>query len=377
MLRAAALVVLCFAAFAGSASADVFDDNPAAVATGPGAVTVYVRGADGGLLARSSADGAWGPWTAVPGLEAGSGPAAVRYGSSTMLFVRGAADSQLWTNTLTDGAWSGWLSLGGSLVSAPAAALRAGSTTVDVVARGTNNLIVRREFVGGGSGWGPWGALSTPMTAGPAATGTVYEGLSASNVLARGEDGGLRSIHLNGTAQPWADLGGFILGSPASASAAPNVIDVFARAGDSTLHHRPVSGGAWRRVDTQRLSSSPAAVSDTPGRELTFARVGSEIWTMTVTRAGTDTPAFGPWSSLGVPSPPGPPAPPPGPTDTDTDADGVPDPGDRCSTTPGAPSRSGCPAGLRADPSIRYRVVRGGIRVVAYYVKATRGPASW
>ena len=31
------------------------------------------------------------------------------------------------------------------------------------------------------------------------------------------------------------------------------------------------------------------------------------------------------------------------------------------------------PDGLLADPSIRYRVVRGGIKVIAYYVKATKG----
>lgn len=47
--------------------------------------------------------------------------------------------------------------------------------------------------------------------------------------------------------------------------------------------------------------------------------------------------------------------------------------GDRCPGLAGPASRLGCPTGLLADPSIAYQCVKGGIRVVAYYVKATTG----
>ncbi|MDA0174671.1 choice-of-anchor D domain-containing protein [Solirubrobacter taibaiensis] len=57
----------------------------------------------------------------------------------------------------------------------------------------------------------------------------------------------------------------------------------------------------------------------------------------------------------------------------DADGDGVVDSADRCATLRGPVSRSGCPAGLLADPSIRYSRSGKGIRVVAYYVKATTG----
>ncbi|MDA0174669.1 choice-of-anchor D domain-containing protein [Solirubrobacter taibaiensis] len=57
----------------------------------------------------------------------------------------------------------------------------------------------------------------------------------------------------------------------------------------------------------------------------------------------------------------------------DSDGDGVPDATDRCAGTRGSAGRSGCPAGLLADPSIAYKRVKGGIRIVAYYVKATTG----
>ncbi|MDA0174668.1 choice-of-anchor D domain-containing protein [Solirubrobacter taibaiensis] len=57
----------------------------------------------------------------------------------------------------------------------------------------------------------------------------------------------------------------------------------------------------------------------------------------------------------------------------DGDGDGVPDAQDRCPATRGGAARTGCPAGLLADPSIRYQRLKRGIKVIAYYVKATTG----
>ena len=57
----------------------------------------------------------------------------------------------------------------------------------------------------------------------------------------------------------------------------------------------------------------------------------------------------------------------------DTDGDGITDDIDRCGRQKGTTVRQGCPAGLLADPSIRYRAAKRSIRVLAYYVKATKG----
>jgi hypothetical protein len=46
---------------------------------------------------------------------------------------------------------------------------------------------------------------------------------------------------------------------------------------------------------------------------------------------------------------------------------------DRCPGLAGPASRQGCPAGLLNDPSIRYQRLKNGIKVIAYYVKATTG----
>jgi len=67
------------------------------------------------------------------------------------------------------------------------------------------------------------------------------------------------------------------------------------------------------------------------------------------------------------------PVPVPAPPPADGDADGVADSADRCPQLAGPAGRGGCPTGLLADPSIAYRSVTGGIKVVAYYVKATTG----
>jgi hypothetical protein len=57
----------------------------------------------------------------------------------------------------------------------------------------------------------------------------------------------------------------------------------------------------------------------------------------------------------------------------DADGDGVPDSGDRCPALKGPAPRQGCPTGVVADPSIAYKRVKRGIKVVAYYVQATSG----
>jgi len=62
--------------------------------------------------------------------------------------------------------------------------------------------------------------------------------------------------------------------------------------------------------------------------------------------------------------------PPPPP---DTDVDGIPDAADRCPGVLGPGARGGCPTGLSVDPSIAYSRTHGGIRVLGYYVAATKG----
>jgi hypothetical protein len=368
MRRLLVLLVVYCAAFPAAVKAQGVDDNPAAVAVSPGNVMVFVRGADGTVLVKAQTNGVWAPtWSAIPGVTAASGPAVALAGNTIHLYVRGV-DTRLYQNAIAvqNGVWRGWEVLPGAWSSAPAASWMQYRSAVEVFTRGLDDQL---WWGGVGNGGAPsWTVIPGKVTSG-AAVFMDYNGRTVNHVLSRSTTGSLIAIIPDSESQ-WRDLGGYIVGAPAVASAGLGSADIFVRAGDSTLHHRTLTNGTWRRVDGTVLASSPGAVSDDRGRALVFARVGEEIWTLTVFGAGSDAVAFGPWTSLGVPNlaPPPPPPPPP-----DTDGDGVLDSADRCGTLAGTAIRSGCPTGLLADPSIRYRVVRGGIRVIAYYVKATKG----
>ena len=57
----------------------------------------------------------------------------------------------------------------------------------------------------------------------------------------------------------------------------------------------------------------------------------------------------------------------------DADGDGVPDSSDLCVSLAGGAVRRGCPRGLTNHTSIAYFRSGTGIRVVRYYVEATKG----
>jgi hypothetical protein len=315
MLRTLVVALALFAALCGSASADVFDDNPAAVSLGPGNVQVFARAADGQILHRQLAGGAWSDWAAVPGVQADSGPAATVFGTTIYLFVRGA-DGALWQNILPQGgAWSGWSSLGGGLASGPAAGTRRNNGTVDVFVRGTDNGLYHRALPPGQS-WTPWEALGGNLTSAPAALGFSTSG--SIDVFVRDTAGGVASLYYaNNAWNGWYGYGGTIKGAVGLASPATDVLEVFARGNDDALwlHHHGQNTD-WTRIDATPLSSSPAAVADQTGSLHLFARIGGELFTRNVTGANTGSPNYGAWLSTGpvaLPAAPAPPAPLPPP----------------------------------------------------------------
>ncbi|MDA0168981.1 carbohydrate binding domain-containing protein [Solirubrobacter taibaiensis] len=99
-------------------------------------------------------------------------------------------------------------------------------------------------------------------------------------------------------------------------------------------------------------------VLDTPGREL---QVDAASLASGNAREGL----------LPLPPPQPPEAPPQAPADAD--GDGVPDAADVCSKLKGGAIRRGCPLGLTNDTSISYVRTKRGIRIVRYYVEATKG----
>jgi hypothetical protein len=299
---------------AGTARADVYDDNPAAASRGQGDVSVFARAADGSTLWRALDGESWTAWSSLGG-SATSGPAAAAYGSAINVFIRGT-DGATYQNTLGDGRWSGWTSLGGYSTSAPAAMRRRGPLDYfDIAVKGGNNEIFLNTYVPG-TGWAGWATLGGNLTSAPALNS---QGDGIVNVFARGPDCAVWQKSWNGSAwSEWVSLGGCIFGAPAAVSRVAGEVDLYARAGGNAIfqrHFDPAAGwGGWVEVDPAAVESSAGVASDHANRELLFARGGSGL----LAKAWNGAAGWTGWNDLGplavptpTPPPPTPPATPP------------------------------------------------------------------
>ena len=137
---------------------------------------------------------------------------------------------------------------------------------------------------------------------------------------------GWRGVNAAGTPTAgWETYGGGITGAPTASTPANDLLNVYARGSiNNFLWHRRHGGdpaGVYRIVDRTPLTSSPAAVSDRPGHEYVFARIGDELHVREVNAADTLAMDWGAWSSIGpvaLPTPPAPPPAPPTPTPVET-----------------------------------------------------------
>jgi hypothetical protein len=313
LLAAVALVL----AASGTATADVYDDNPATASRGPGELYVFARGSTGEILERHRLGGTWSDWSSIGG-SAGSGPAAVAYRGDILVFIRGT-DGGIYQNSLSSGRWTGWSGLGGNGTSAPSASARRGSTNyLDLEVRGLDNAIWHQTFVPT-KGWTGFSTLGGLLTSAPSAVSQSDEVL---NVFSRGSDNSLVQRGWNGAAwSEWLGLGGGLLGAPAAVSRTRDALNIYVRGGNDALYARswtPAGWSDWFLLDgSTRLSSAPAGAGDGPNHEWVVARVGGSIalkeWTI-------DT-GWGSWQDFGpvavqspVPAPTAPPAAAPLPT---------------------------------------------------------------
>jgi hypothetical protein len=144
--------------------------SPCAVWRSPGILDVYVRGTDGALWSRTTANNgaSWSNWSTIGGqLASGTGAGACSWGAGREdVFVEGT-DGALLQNTWTAASgWSGWVSLGGQLTSSPAAVSR-GAGLIDVCVRGADGAVWHKSYNNGWSGWDSVGGALAPGT-GPA-----------------------------------------------------------------------------------------------------------------------------------------------------------------------------------------------------------------
>ena len=276
----ASLAVALAVVGAGAASAQLVDDNPAALVRGDGAIELYGSDGASSIVTRTLDGSGWSaPSTVASGVT--SGPAAVlRDSSGTVdLLARGAAGTTLWRSR-ANGVWGAWQDIGAALASAPGVAVRRGLGYVDVAWRAPDNTIGWRSWVPG-SGWSPPTSLPTGATL--AAPAVVSYSPGWVHVFVRGTDDTVYYLYWGGAAwgPAWTKLPGVLATSaPTAVSDADGRIDVFVRGSDAAIYRNNWNGAAWSGwspVDPTPVSSGPGAVALGPGRIALFARVDSDI----------------------------------------------------------------------------------------------------
>ena len=282
-------------ALATTASADVFDDNPATASRGPGDGWIFARANDGSILERHLVSDKWTDWVSLGG-NAASGPAAVAYGNSMLVFVRGV-DGATYENTLQSNGWTGWRSLGGYATSAPAATARRSEDALDLVVSGGDNQLYHQAFTPGGG----WSGFAADRRQPHERRVDELAGARILNIWSRGTDG---AVQQRSWTPAWAGsagrvLGGGIIGAPTSVSRAENVINVYVRgAGNATYQRSWTSNGwgAWALLDPAPMDSSPAA-----GGDRTRTASGSSRARASRSRTSEWTPAGGwtAWQDIG------------------------------------------------------------------------------
>jgi hypothetical protein len=132
--------------------------SPAAVSPVAGEVTVLVRGTDGALWYKATANGgeSWSSWSSFGGqLLGGTGPAACMSGSKLApecYFVTGTNNALYWLSGL------GWKKLGGYLTSSPAAVSPVAGT-INAFVSGTNGALYEKTTTNAGTSWSSWTAV--------------------------------------------------------------------------------------------------------------------------------------------------------------------------------------------------------------------------
>jgi serine protease AprX len=150
-MRAVLAGVLVAALAAGSAQAEVVDDNPAASSRAAGQVSVFIRGADGSLQQSDLSGGTFTPWRSLGGgLLSGLG-AGGRSATVSSVAARGL-DGGIYHRAFQSGTWAGWEALGGSSISAPAMDIRRPTGIVDLFWRGVDNGIEAKSWAPGPAG---------------------------------------------------------------------------------------------------------------------------------------------------------------------------------------------------------------------------------
>jgi hypothetical protein len=203
----------------------------------------------------------WYPWDSLGGATY-SAPAAVSWGSGRIDLVVRGTDNVI-DHKAYQGAWYPWDSLGGATYSATAVSSW-GSGRLDVFARATDNTIAHKAYQGA---WYPWDSLGGATYSAPAA---VSWGSGRIDVFVRGTDNAVyHKWYQSGSGwSGWQNLGGVTYDAPAVSSWGAGRLDVFVRGTDNAIYHKWFQNGSWSGwLSLGGVTySAPSAVSWGPNR---------------------------------------------------------------------------------------------------------------
>ena len=178
--------------------------------------------------------------------------AAVR-GSSRVDVVGRGTDNMVYLKTWNGSSWSGYASLGaptGSGIKGDPAVVTWAPGRLDVFVRGVDDKLWQRFSANGGSTWSGW--MKPVGDAGVLASGpdVAAWGVNRLDVFVRGTDGGIWQRSWNGVSwgTSWVGRGApprQATGDPTVASWAPGRLDVFVRGGDGKLWQTFGSYSSW------------------------------------------------------------------------------------------------------------------------------------
>jgi hypothetical protein len=219
--------------------------SPGAASSGSGNLYVAVRGTDGALWTRFTANGGvtWSRWSSAGGkILEGTGPAAFYVGTSIYYGVTGTNHALYCWNGVS------WNNLGGYLTSSPSAAVLYGYPGyIYLCARGNDSALWARYGNPGLMAWNAWKSFGGKILegTGPAGAGVIRGGYDTFTLFVIGTNHQLY-WYVN---TYWVSLGGYLTSSPAAASASDSAstFDVFAvgRNGGDIWSRGTTNGGDY------------------------------------------------------------------------------------------------------------------------------------
>jgi hypothetical protein len=257
-----------------------------AVATRPGTLHLFARGADNTVLYKYFQEGeGWSPsqteWVSLGG-QIQQPPATASWSQDRLdIFVCGS-DRSVW-HKWYEGGWfpslTGWHCLGGQLLEGPEV-VAMGSDSLHLVARGIGDSLLYKSWCQGAwhpslTDWAAWAGAKTYDRLRISAWGLDHLD-GHLDLVHRGTDGQAYYMSYDaryGWAPNWVCLGGQIVGPPSSVSWAPGRLDIVVRGLDGAVYHKCwIEGQGWSPSQTEWVSlgggitGSPTAVSWGPGR---------------------------------------------------------------------------------------------------------------